>query len=159
MCSSDLTANFKSKGNTQEMMPLLIVAGLTSLIIALGFAGTSILFPDQVFGLLTNHTEVNQDINQYTIWLLPVCVVTGITFVLEGYFIGLRAGATLRNVVLLSFAVGFMPLVIAAWYFHSNHLLWSTLLSYMTGNMLLLAAYVPRTLKDESLKNQPLISS
>ncbi|MDB9465187.1 guanitoxin biosynthesis MATE family efflux transporter GntT [Dolichospermum circinale] len=154
-----MTANFKSKGNTQEMIPLLIVAGLTSLVIALGFSGTSILFPDQIFGLLTNHAEVNQDINQYTIWLLPVCVVTGITFVLEGYFIGLREGATLRNVVLLSFVVGFMPLVIAAWYFHSNHLLWSTLLSYMAGNMLLLAVSIPRTLKDESLQNQPLISS
>ncbi|MFN7503172.1 MAG: MATE family efflux transporter, partial [Dolichospermum sp.] len=84
-----MTANFKSKGNTKEMIPLLIVAGLTSLVIALGFSGTSILFPDQIFGLLTNHAEVNQDINQYTIWLIPVCVVTGITFVLEGYFIGL----------------------------------------------------------------------
>ncbi|MFM6310611.1 MAG: MATE family efflux transporter, partial [Dolichospermum sp.] len=41
-----MTANFKSKGNTQEMIPLLIVAGLTSLVIALGFSGTSILFPD-----------------------------------------------------------------------------------------------------------------
>jgi MATE family multidrug resistance protein len=154
-----LTGNFKSKGNTQQIIPLLIVSLVTSVVIALGFAGTSIFFPNQVFGLLTNHTEVNQEINQYTIWLLPILVITAITFMLEGYFIGLKEGATLRNTVLLSFVVGFIPLLIAAWYFHNNHLLWSTLLSYMTSNMILLGISVPGTLKDKSLENQPLISS
>jgi MATE family multidrug resistance protein len=153
-----LTANFKSKGNTQQIIPLLIVSLVTSVVIALGFAGTSIFFPDQVFGLLTNHTEVNQEINQYTIWLLPILVMTAITFMLEGYFIGLKEVATLRNAVLLSFVVAFIPLVITAWYFHNNHLLWSTLLSYMTSNMVLLGISVPGTLKDKSLENQPLIS-
>ncbi|MBO1071424.1 MAG: MATE family efflux transporter [Dolichospermum sp. DEX189] len=153
-----LTANFKSKGNTQQIIPLLIVSLVTSVVIALGFAGTSIFFPNQVFGLLTNHIEVNQDINQYTIWLLPILVMTAITLMLEGYFIGLKEVATLRNAVLLSFVVGFIPLLIAAGYFHNNHLLWSSLLSYMTSNMVLLGISVPGTLKDKSLENQPLIS-
>jgi MATE family multidrug resistance protein len=78
---------------------------------------------------------------------------------LEGYFIGLKEGATLRNTVLLSFVVGFMPLAIAAWYFHNNHLLWATLLSYMTSNMLLLGVSLPETFKDKSLENQPSSSS
>ncbi|MCE2905365.1 MAG: MATE family efflux transporter [Anabaena sp. CoA2_C59] len=146
MTMQTMAGNFKSKGNTQQMLPLLIVSLLTSVVIALGFAGTTILFPDQVFGLLTNHTELNQDINRYTIWLLPISVITGITFMLEGYFIGLKEGEILRNTVLLSFVVAFIPLVITAWYFHNNHLLWSTLLSYMTSNMILLALSVPRTL-------------
>lgn len=141
-----MAGNFKSKGNTQQMFPLLMVSLVTSVFIALGFAGTAILFPEQVFGLLTNHTELNQDINKYTIWLLPISVITGITFILEGYFIGLKEGEILRNTVLLSFVVAFTPLVITAWYFHNNHLLWSTLLSYMTSNMILLALSVPRTL-------------
>jgi MATE family multidrug resistance protein len=102
---------------------------------------------------------VNQEINQYTIWLLPILVITAITLMLEGYFIGLKEVATLRNAVLLSFVVGFIPLLIAAWYFHNNHLLWSTLLSYMTSNMILLGVSVPQTFKDKSLENQPLISS
>ena len=146
MTMQTMAGNFKSKGNTQQMLPLLIVSLVTSVVIALGFAGTAILFPEQVFGLLTNHTELNQDINKYTIWLLPISVITGITFMLEGYFIGLKEGEILRNTVLLSFVVAFIPLVITAWYFHNNHLLWSTLLSYMTSNMILLALSVPRTL-------------
>ncbi|MBD2136777.1 MATE family efflux transporter [Anabaena sp. FACHB-1237] len=146
MTTQTMIGNFKSKGNSQQMIPVLIVAVVTSVVIALGFSSTSILFPDHVFGLLTNHTEINQDINQFTIWLLPISVITGITFVLEGYFIGLKEGGILRNAVLISFFVAFIPVLIAAWYFHNNHLLWSTLLSYMTSNMIFLAVSIPQTL-------------
>jgi MATE family multidrug resistance protein len=103
---------------------------------------------------LTNHSEVNTNINQYTIWLLPVLVITAIAFILEGYFIGLKESVILRNAVLLAFFVGFSPLAIAAWYFHNNHLLWSTLVSYMTTLMVVLAIQIPQTLYSQNLENQ-----
>jgi MATE family multidrug resistance protein len=149
-----LTGNFKSKGNQEQMIPLLTVSMIAALAIALTFAFISIIFPDQVFGLLTNHPEVNTNINKYTIWLLPVLVITAIAFILEGYFIGLKAGASLRNAVLLAFFVGFSPLAIAAWYFHNNHLLWATIVSYMTTIMVALAIQLPQTLYSQNLENQ-----
>ncbi|MDB9304576.1 guanitoxin biosynthesis MATE family efflux transporter GntT [Nodularia spumigena CS-591/12] len=148
-----LTGNFKSKGMTQQMIPLLIVSVFTSLVIAFAVAVVSISYPDQVFGLLTNHLEVSQDMTNYTIWLLPVLVITAIAFILEGYFIGLKEGATLRNAVLLAFVLGFMPIAIAAWYFHNNHLLWATIVSYMTTIMVILGVQVPRTFTSQQLKN------
>ncbi|MBE9057790.1 guanitoxin biosynthesis MATE family efflux transporter GntT [Sphaerospermopsis sp. LEGE 08334] len=149
-----LIANFKGKGNQQQMMPLLFVSMVTAIAIAVTFALVSMIFPDQVFGLLTNHSEVNTNINQYTIWLLPVLVITAIAFILEGYFIGLKESVILRNAVLLAFFVGFSPLAIAAWYFHNNHLLWSTLVSYMTTLMVVLAIQIPQTLYSQNLENQ-----
>jgi len=149
-----LIANFKGKENQQQMMPLLFVSLVTAIAIAVTFALVSTIFPDQVFGLLTNHPEVNTNITQYTIWLLPVLVITAIAFILEGYFIGLKAGASLRNAVLLAFFIGFLPLAIAAWYFHNNHLLWSTLVSYMTTLMVVLAIQIPQTLYPQNLENQ-----
>lgn len=155
-----LIANFKGKGNQQQMMPLLFVSMVTAIAIAVTFALVSMIFPDQVFGLLTNHSEVNTNINQYTIWLLPVLVITAIAFILEGYFIGLKESVILRNAVLLAFFVGFSPLAIAAWYFHNNHLLWSTLVSYMTTLMLVLAIQIPQTLNTQNLhNNKPLTNS
>ncbi|MDB9319170.1 MULTISPECIES: MATE family efflux transporter [Cyanophyceae] len=148
-----MTGNFKSKGMTQQMIPLLIVSVFTSLVIAFAVAVVSISYPDQVFGLLTNHLEVSQDMTNYTIWLLPVLVITAIAFILEGYFIGLKEGATLRNAVLLAFVLGFMPIAIAAWYFHNNHLLWATIVSYMTTIMVILGVQVPRTFTSQQLKN------
>ncbi|MFM2062863.1 MAG: hypothetical protein RLZZ507_2533 [Cyanobacteriota bacterium] len=160
LTTQTLIGNFKSKGNQKQMMPLLTVSMVAALALAFVFAFISIVFPDQVFGLLTNHPEVNNHISEYTIWLLPVLVITAIAFILEGYFIGLKAGASLRNAVLLAFFVGFSPLAIAAWYFHNNHLLWATLVSYMTTIMVVLTIQIPGTLNIQNLeKNKPLTNS
>jgi MATE family multidrug resistance protein len=141
-----MIGNFKSKGNQKQMIPLLIVALLSALAIALMFAFVSILFPEPVFELLTSHSEITNGVTEYIIWLLPVLVITAIAFMLEGYFIGLKESVILRNAVLLAFFVGFTPLAIAAWYFQSNHLLWATLVSYMTTLMIVLAVQIPGTL-------------
>ncbi|ADI62847.1 guanitoxin biosynthesis MATE family efflux transporter GntT [Trichormus azollae] len=159
MTIQTLTGNFKSKGNGQQMMPLLTVSMLAALAIALVFAFVSIIFPEQVFGLLTNHQEVNDSITIYTIWLLPVLAITAIAFILEGYFIGLKEGTSLRNAVLMAFFVGFIPLAIAAWYFQNNHLLWATIVSYMTTIMIALALKLPQTLNHQNLEKQKSLAN
>lgn len=113
MTTQTLTGNFKSKGETELLMPLLIISILTVMPMALLFAGGTILFPETVFGLLTNHPEVSNGITQYTLWLLPLLELTAIAFMLEGHFIGLKQGKTLRNAVLVAFGLGFVPLAIA----------------------------------------------
>ncbi len=160
MTTQTLTGNFYSKGAKEQMSSLLTVSVLTSLVIALTFAAVSVLFPDAVFGLLTNHAEVNKHITTYTIWLLPLLGLTAIAFMLEGYFIGLKEGATLRNAVLIAFGLGFFPLAMTAWYVHNNQLLWMSLVAYMVINMTVLAIQIPRTLGGQTLENQqPLPSS
>ncbi|SRR5579883_1032007 len=150
MTTQTLTGNFQGKGTKEQMSPLIIVSILTSLLIALTFAMVSVLFPDVVFGLLTNHAEVNKHIVNYTVWLLPLLSLTAIAFMLEGYFIGLKEGTILRNAVLLAFGLGFLPLAIASWYFHSNHLLWMSLVSYMATIMVALGIRVPQTLGSQN---------
>lgn len=151
-----LTGNFKSKGITEYMGFLLMISLFTALAIALSFASVSILYSQQVFGLLTNHLEISQNITNYTIWLFPVLVITAIAFILEGYFIGLKEGLILRNAVLLAFIVGFIPLAIAAWYYHSNHLLWGTIISYMATIALVLAIQVPQTFTSTTTTKTPV---
>lgn len=159
MTTQTLTGNFQGKGTKEQMLPLLNVSVLTSLLIAMAFATVSVVFPDRVFGLLTNHAEINKNISSYIIWLLPLLGFTAVAFMLEGYFIGLKEGATLRNAVLLAFGLGFIPLAIAAWYFHNNHLLWMALVSYMTTLIIVLGFKLPRTLSKQNLQNQELLPS
>lgn len=150
MTTQTLTGNFKSKGATEHLVPLLIVSVLTALPIALIFALVPLLSPDRVFGLLTNHAEVNQHIAHYTLWLLPLLEITAVAFMLEGYFIGLKAGETLRNAVLIAFGLGFVPIATTAWYLHNNHLLWLSLVAYVTTIALVLGWQLPRTLDQSS---------
>ena len=145
LTTQTLTGNFKSQGAISQLFPVLLVSVLTALPIAFGFAGATILFPDQVFGLLTNHADVSTSAMHYTLWLLPLLEVTAVAFVFEGYFIGLKAGATIRNAVLLAFGVAFMPLAGIAWYLQNNHLLWLAMISYVASLSLILGLQLPAT--------------
>ena len=145
MTTQTLIGNFKGQKEYQKMLPLLIVAILTSLIIALGFAFSTILFPQSIFGILTNHSEINREIIQYTIWLLPLLAFTAIAFMLEGYFIGLKEGAVLRNASLIAFIAVFLPLIIVASYQNSVNLLWLSLTSYMLTLIIVLSSQISIT--------------
>lgn len=148
-----LTGNFKSKGETERFIPLLITAIATTTPIALFFSLSALWFPDTVFGLLTNHAEINASITEYTPWLVPILISSAISFMLEGYFIGLKEGKLLRNSVLMAFFVGFLPLAIAGWQLQNNHLLWLSFLSYMMSLGIGLGMQLPKSLGQ--FKSQP----
>jgi MATE family multidrug resistance protein len=107
MTTQTLIGNFQGKSDITKLMPLMAIAIINSLPIALMFALVCCLFPHTLFGLLTSHNEINQGITQYTVWLLPLLSFTAIAFMLEAYFIGLKAGAVLRNASLIAFLSGF----------------------------------------------------
>jgi len=155
LTTQTLASNFQGKGSREQLLPLLIVSALTSLLIASGIALVSVLFPDAVFGLLTDHQEVNEQITKYSFWLLPLLEITAIAFMLDGYFTGLKEGKTLRNAVLVSFFLGYLPCLGIAWYLHSNNWLWLSLVMYMTTLAIYLGLRVPRTLQPSNLSLSP----
>lgn len=138
MTTQTLIGNFKGKRELDKLMPLMVTAVVNSLPIALMFALLTLLFPQPLFGLLTNHSEINQAITQYTIWLLPLLSFTAIAFMLEAYFIGLKEGSVLRNASLTAFFLVFLPIVGTAWYWQSVELLWFSLTMYMLALVLYL---------------------
>ena len=145
MTTQTLIGNFKGKGEYRKMIPLLIIAIFTSLLIASGFVFSVILFPQTIFNWLTNHGEINQEIVFYTIWLLPLLFFTAIAFILEGYFIGLKESAVLRNASLIAFLMIFAPLILVTIKLQNPHLLWLALTSYMLSLIIVLATQVFRT--------------
>ena len=86
MTTQTLVGNFQGKGETTKLIPLMMTALINSVPIALIFASSAIFFPQPLFKLLTNHSEINHGIVQYTIWLLPLLSLTAIAFMLEAYF-------------------------------------------------------------------------
>ncbi|MDJ0689825.1 MAG: guanitoxin biosynthesis MATE family efflux transporter GntT [Xenococcaceae cyanobacterium MO_188.B32] len=154
LTTQTLIGNFKGKGETDQMMPLLSVSIFTSLMIASLFAAVSIFFPETVFGLLTSHTSVSQSAGEYTIWLLPLLTCGASAFMLEGYVIGLKESAKLRNSALFALGLGFIPLAATAWYFQSNHLLWLSLTFYMAALLISLGVQVPGIQHNQNLQLQ-----
>ena len=140
-----LVGNFKGKGASQQLAPLAGVSVLTALMVGIFFGGVCVLFPDTVFSLLTNHTEVTSNIDTFVPWLLLVLVLSSIDFTLEGYFLGLAQGHTLRNVSLIAVALGFVPMYFSAIKFSSNHILWLSLCLFYAIRMVMFGVKLPGT--------------
>ena len=144
--TESLAGNLKGQGSSEQLLPLLRLAGGSSLLVGLSCAGAFVLFPAPLFGLLTNHGEIITRLNGFVPWLLPVCGSGSLAFMLDGYFLGLAEGSTLRNAALTATLLGFAPLAALAWHWHSSYLLWLSLASFMAARAALLARHVPRTL-------------
>ena len=107
-----------------------------------------IIFPQTLFGLLTNHQEIFTALNAHVIWLLPVLSFGSVAFILDGYFIGLAEGVMLRNTALGATCVGFVPVATIAWHYKDSNLLWLALSLFMVARVILLGLKVPKTLEN-----------
>ena len=146
--TESLAGIFRGKDDNEQLGSLVKISAGTSLILGLNLALVFVLFPELLFGLLTNHSEIIGSIHRYVSWLLPVLGFGSLAFILDGYFLGLAEGPTIRSAALTSTLVGFVPMSIAAWLFHSSHLLWLAMSLFMAARVVTLGMQVPRTLKD-----------
>ncbi|HEY9670305.1 MAG TPA: guanitoxin biosynthesis MATE family efflux transporter GntT [Waterburya sp.] len=145
--TESLAGIFRGKNDNDQLASLVGISGGTGLIVGLTLALVFVLFPAPLFGLLTNHAEVINSINSYVSWLLPVLGFGSLAFILDGYFIGLAEGPTIRSAALTATAVGFAPIALAAWLCHSTHLLWLAMSLFMAARVVTLGVQLPRTLK------------
>ncbi|MDF5714245.1 MAG: guanitoxin biosynthesis MATE family efflux transporter GntT [Rhizonema sp. NSF051] len=147
LATETLAGNFKGKKTPEQLLPLLQIAVGTGVSVALTFSGVSILFPKTVFGLLTNHTQLIAETQIYVPWLLGFLVFTIFSFLLDGLFAALAQGHIIRNAALIAITLGFTPLAVLAWYFHSNHILWLAMSVFMAVRALSLVIHVPKILE------------
>lgn len=100
-----------------------------AMLVAVGFAllfvSPLLAAPAWTLGFLTSHEEIVRLGAAFAWWLLPVLVIGAVAFVYDGLFLGLTAGRTLRNAMLLS-AGFYLPLALWAVHVGSPHLLWAS---------------------------------
>ncbi|MGF1937272.1 MAG: guanitoxin biosynthesis MATE family efflux transporter GntT [Nostoc sp. ChiQUE02] len=152
-----LSGNFKGQGAIQKFVPLLQIGLGTNLVIGLVFGLAAFFFPDPIFQIFTNHSELIEAIKIYIPWLILLLVGAGVAYTLDGYFSGLAEGAAIRNAYLIDGSLGIIFLFLATFYFHSNHILWLALSIFMLSRTLTLGLQIPMTLKsnqeEESVAN------
>ncbi len=129
--TESIAGNLHGQGKKDELIPLLKLAGSSSLLAGMGFATIFYLFPQGLFGLLTNHLEIIEGITNSVWWLFPILGFGSIAYMLDGYFLGLTAGKVLRQSTLIAAGLGFAPMAIAAWHWQTNDLLWLALALFM----------------------------
>lgn len=149
LTTESLVGNFVGQSANEKLVSLVRLSAQTSLFMGLTFALVPTLFPQRIFGLFTNHVEITGQIATYVWWLPLFLTFSSVALALEGYFLGLAEGHTLRNINLTAITLGFAPLSVVALQFHNNHLLWLAYSMFMFIRMVMLGIQVPRTFESD----------
>ncbi|HEX2253941.1 MAG TPA: MATE family efflux transporter [Thermoanaerobaculia bacterium] len=108
-------------------------------VFSVGFLAVLFAAPAAVLGLLTSHAEVVAQARRGAPWLVPVLLAGAVAFVYDGFFLGLTNGRVLRNSMLLSTLVVFLPASALALALGSNHGLWLAMTLFMAARAATLA--------------------
>ena len=128
--------------NYADIRRLLQLGRLISITIGVTIALVFCLFPQPLFSILSDRTDVIASITNYVWWLLPILTAGAVAYLLDGYFLGLTAGKILRNSTLIAAVGCFLPLAILAHAMQSSHLLWLALTSFMAARAITLSLKV-----------------
>ena len=118
----------------------LKTAGLWSLFIALLFTLTFSYAGKDIINALTHLTEVRESAYAYLPWLIILPLISFSSFLMDGVFIGAMLSRQMRDCILVSLCVVFLP----TWYFTQalgNHGLWLALSSFMLIRSLMMLGY------------------
>ncbi len=150
--TESLAGILRGAGDREGLRRLVRLAMGTGLLITVPCLLAVLLAPGAVFGLLTDHQEVVALASRYGAWLVPVLALGAVAFIDDGLFLGLTAGPALRNAMLLSVGVGFVPLAALAHHTGSNHLLWAAMALFMGTRAATLEWGRPALLRDASAR-------
>jgi MATE family multidrug resistance protein len=117
----------------------VVAAGFWSLVVAAGFTLFYALAGTSLINLMTDLDEVRSVAYRYLPWVTVLPLIGVWCFLLDGIFIGATRGREMRDTLLISTFLVFIP----AWYglrFLGNHGLWLAMLLFFTARGLTLAA-------------------
>jgi MATE family multidrug resistance protein len=129
--TESLAGILRGSGDGAGLRRLVRLSMITGLLFPVPILATLLLAPGPVYGLLTDHADVIDLATAYGWWLAPVLLLGAAAFIYDGLYLGLTAGASLRNAMLLSVIIGFLPLALLAHRTGDNHLLWAAMALFM----------------------------
>ena len=136
--TESLAGILRGRGDVKGLRRLLRLAVATGEAFALPVLILMFGAPAMLYGLLTSHGDVVAVVRQFAPWQAAVLVIGAVAFIYDGFFIGLTEGRVLRNQMLLSMLVFFLPLALLAVRARDNHLLWAAMTLFMIGRTLTL---------------------
>lgn len=96
--------------------------------------------------VLTNNAEVIENIQPYLIWVYLIPLITFGAFIWDGIFIGVTASASMRNAMLISTFLIFLPAYFILHFYFYNHGLWAAFMLFMIARFVTLSIYAPKSI-------------
>ncbi|MEA3445622.1 MAG: MATE family efflux transporter, partial [Bacteroidota bacterium] len=120
----------KNKEGLKSSIKLLFVWGL---IISIPFSIVYLLAGNFILMLLTNNQELIKYAGSYILWVAAIPIVSFVSFLWDGIYIGATASRAMRNTMLVATIVVFFPTVLIFAPILGNHSLWLGMILFLAG--------------------------
>ena len=120
------------EGNREALKRSVALALRWSLIVAVGFSIFFALAGTSIIAILTDLSAIRETTARYLPWLILSPLVAVWSYLYDGVFVGATLAKEMRNIMLISTFVIFVP----AWYalqFLGNHGLWLSFMLFMAS--------------------------
>jgi len=134
--TESLAGIYKGRGDVAGLRRLLRLAMFTGLAFALPLLALMFGVPGWLYGVMTSHADVAALAWRYSWWMIPVVLFGAVAFIYDGFFIGLTEGKVLRNQMLISTLVFYLPLALLGLWQRNNDILWAAMALFMVGRCL-----------------------
>ncbi len=136
-----MVGQFKGARDGGAARQLLRLGVRDAVLTGLVVAAVCTLFPG-IFVVLTDQPALLSRLAMDAPWLFGLLGFGAIAYILDGWFLGISAGKQMRDAMLISFVIGFLPLALAARWVGSPWLLWLALVVFMAARVLTLGRHV-----------------
>ncbi len=128
----------RNPAHLQKAIKLLFTWGL---LISIPFSLTYFIAGDHMMLLLTDNVAIIEAASPYLFWIGLVPVITFAAFIWDGIYIGATASDSMRNALLISTFVVFLPAYYLLQPMLGNHGLWLAMMLFMISRGLLLTIF------------------
>ena len=120
----------KDEEKLKESLKLLFYWGLG---VGVFFAVTFAVAGDAFLNVFTDLKDVIEIAQYYVTWIIFISLGASVAFMLDGAFIGATASKAMRNTMLFSTFVVFLPTYYVSLPYLEDHALWFAMLMFMLG--------------------------
>lgn len=135
--AESLVGEAKGQRDKQRLHQVVMVSGLWSAIVGGLFALTLFIIGNQWIAFLTDLSVVRDYAAEYLPWMIAICAIGWLTFLMDGVYVGLTRSKQMRDSMLLSCVVFF-----AVWFSFEqwqNHGLWLAFFCFIATRSISLA--------------------
>lgn len=116
---------------------------------AIVFSAAYLILGETLLSLFTRQTEIIETGKQYLLWVVMMPLVSFLTYIYDGVFIGIGGSVQMRrSVVIAAVFFFFLPFYILFPYL-GNHAMWLSMFLFMVVRSLYLTISYPRIIKRE----------
>ncbi len=136
-----LVGKFVGAGNLKDLKKTVRLLFLWGLYISIPFTLTYIFAGDYLLYILTDNINVIDAASPYMFWIGLVPLVTFAAFIWDGIYIGATASVAMRNTLIISTLIIFIPAYYLLREPLGNHGLWLAIMLFMISRGILLTLY------------------